>query len=206
MSVPPLFKIPKNILFSIGLASAENTFYQISEKELKKQIGLLKETKKHENRSLPNRLIVRGPVHANSFDSSETIHFIEEKYFDSLFQKMMGHLDKKQIWIRDSYSLLNFERKLKIRHINENPKDDLLVLKAFSKPSKKELENFAPDWYFIHTPTYFADPEKDGTKQKNFIIINFIKKVVLIGGTPYTGKIIEGIFSDLDFVLHLDKK
>ena len=33
-----------------------------------------------------------------------------------------------------------------------------------------------------------ADPQKDGTRQHNFAILSF-SKIVLIGGTGYTGEI-----------------
>jgi phosphoenolpyruvate carboxykinase (ATP) len=206
MSVPPLFKMPKNLFFSIGLPKAENTFYQLSEKKLQEQIESLKENRKASDKNLPVRFIVKNSVTANAPDASEISQPIDEKYFDSLFQKMISHLDKKQIWIRDTYSPPNLKRKLKIRHINEDAKGDLFVLKTFSKLSKKELENFDPDWYFIHTPAFVADPEKDGTNHTNFIIISFSKKVVLIAGVPFTKKLIQVIFSDLNFVFTLDKK
>ena len=40
-----------------------------------------------------------------------------------------------------------------------------------------------------------------GTRQHNFAILNFTKKVILIGGTGYTGEIKKGIFSALNFTL-----
>ena len=46
-----------------------------------------------------------------------------------------------------------------------------------------------------------AEPEVDGTRQHNFAILNFTKKVILIGGTGYTGEIKKGIFSALNFTL-----
>jgi phosphoenolpyruvate carboxykinase (ATP) len=39
-----------------------------------------------------------------------------------------------------------------------------------------------------------ADAEVDGTRQHNFAILNFTKKIILIGGTGYTGEIKKGIF------------
>ena len=46
-----------------------------------------------------------------------------------------------------------------------------------------------------------ADPEIDGTRQANFAIINFKKKIILVGGTGYTGETKKGIFSVLNFLL-----
>ena len=50
-----------------------------------------------------------------------------------------------------------------------------------------------------------ADPDIDGTRQHNFAVLNFSKKMILIGGTGYTGEIKKGIFSVLNFVLPHDR-
>jgi phosphoenolpyruvate carboxykinase (ATP) len=75
----------------------------------------------------------------------------------------------------------------------------------FLRPDEKELQNFNPDWYIIHAPTFFANPKEDGTPNGNFTLINFSKKVILIGGSAYTGEIKKGIFSILNFVLPHDR-
>ena len=41
--------------------------------------------------------------------------------------------------------------------------------------------------------------------QKNFIIVNFTKKIILIGGTQYTGEMKKAIFSILNYILPHDK-
>jgi phosphoenolpyruvate carboxykinase (ATP) len=51
-----------------------------------------------------------------------------------------------------------------------------------------------------------ADSELDGTRQHNFAILNFSKKIALIGGTGYTGEIKKGIFSALNFILPVFKE
>jgi phosphoenolpyruvate carboxykinase (ATP) len=50
-----------------------------------------------------------------------------------------------------------------------------------------------------------ADPEVDGTRQHNFAILDFTRKIALIGGTGYTGEIKKGIFSALNFILPVEK-
>jgi phosphoenolpyruvate carboxykinase (ATP) len=50
-----------------------------------------------------------------------------------------------------------------------------------------------------------ADPAVDGTRQHNFAILDFTRKIALIGGTGYTGEIKKGIFSALNFILPVEK-
>ena len=53
----------------------------------------------------------------------------------------------------------------------------------------------------INAPGFKSNPKEDGTRSENFAIINFSKKIVIIGGTGYTGEIKKSIFSVLNFLL-----
>ncbi len=56
-------------------------------------------------------------------------------------------------------------------------------------------EKVDPDFTLIHVPHYFADPDTDHTKSGTFIIINFEKRIVLIGGSSYAGEIKKSVFT-----------
>ena len=73
----------------------------------------------------------------------------------------------------------------------------------FLRPSKDEKIQKI-DWTILNAPGFEADPKIDGTRQKNFAVINFTKKIIIIGGTGYTGEIKKGIFSALNFILPHD--
>ncbi len=218
MSVPTMFAVPKNMLFSIGLPSAENTFYQLPPDELIQQCvdrkeGVLSDTGalvintgKFTGRCPKDRYIVKDNITSGSIDWNDINQPIDEKYFNGLYTKIIDHLGKKEIWIRDSYACAKPEYRLNIRNINEDPSSNLFAYNMFLRPTEKELENFNPDWYIIHAPSFLADPKEDGTGNKNFTLINFTKRVVLIGGSAYTGEIKKGIFSILNYILPHDKK
>jgi len=201
------------MLFSLGLPSAEHTFYQLDPEELIEQClerneGVLSDTGalvintgKFCGRCPRDRFIVKDKITSNVVDWNEINQPIEEKYFDSLYRKMIDHLRNKEIWIRDSFACADPEYRVNIRTINEDPASNLFAYNMFLRPSQRELQNFNPDWYIIHAPSFFADPQVDGTRQGNFTIINFSKRVILIAGSSYTGEIKKGIFSILNFIL-----
>jgi phosphoenolpyruvate carboxykinase (ATP) len=201
--------MPKNVLFSLGLPSAENTFYQLSPDTLMQQCVERKEgvldntgaivihTEKYANHCSKNYFIVRDHITTNTIDWNDSSQLIEERIFDGLYQKMIEHLGVREIWIRDSYCA-DAASKLYIRSISEDPAGDLFVYNMFLHPTQKEIENFNPDWYIIHAPSFLADPKTDGTGQDNFIIINVTKRVILIGGLAYDNEIKEMIFSILN--------
>ena len=73
----------------------------------------------------------------------------------------------------------------------------------FLRPSNDEKIQKI-DWTILNAPGFEAVPKIDGTRQKNFAVINFTKKIIIIGGTGYTGEIKKGIFSALNFILPHD--
>jgi phosphoenolpyruvate carboxykinase (ATP) len=73
------------------------------------------------------------------------------------------------------------------------------------RPTEDEIKTMDIEWNIIQVPSFFADPAIDGTRQGNFAIMDFTKKILLIGGTGYTGEIKKGIFSALNFILPHDK-
>jgi len=81
----------------------------------------------------------------------------------------------------------------------------MFVHNMFLRPTEEELEDFSPEWTVINAPGFMADPEVDGTRAHNFAILNFTRKIALIGGTGYTGEIKKGIFSALNFILPVMK-
>ena len=132
------------------------------------------------------------------------IPFDPEK-FDSLYEKVVSYLSEKEVYVRDAYACADEKYRLNIRVINEYPWSNLFAYNMFLRPEESELKNFKEDWIVVNAPGFKADPEKDGTRQANFAILNFTKKIALIGGTGYTGEIKKGIFSALNYFLPVHK-
>ena len=217
MSVPGILTLPNNALIHLGIRSAENVHYQLSPEELTEQTVARKEgvlndtgalvikTGEFTGRSPKDKFIVKDSITAETINWNDFNIPIEPKYFDLLYTKMIAHLEHKEIWVRDSYACADPAYRLNIRVINENPWSNLFAYNMFLRPAEEELEHFIPDWHIIQAPSFKADATVDGTRQHNFTIINFTRKIILIGGSGYTGEIKKGIFSILNFILPHDK-
>jgi phosphoenolpyruvate carboxykinase (ATP) len=125
--------------------------------------------------------------------------------FDKLYTKVTAYLSKKEIYVRDSYACSDPAYRTNIRVINEYPWSNYFAYNMFLRPEDSELKDFEPEWTVINAPGFMANSKVDGTRQHNFAILNFTKKVALIGGTGYTGEIKKGIFSALNFILPVFK-
>ena len=194
-----------------------NINYQLSPDELhhitiEKNMGkesasgaLAVNTGEFTGRSPKDRFIVKDDITADKvWWGNINIPFESDK-FDALYDKVIAYLNDKELYVRDSYACADPEYKLNIRLINEYPWSNMFAYNMFLRPTVEELQNFEPDWTVVNAPGFKADPKIDGTRQHNFAILNFSKKIALIGGTGYTGEIKKGIFSALNFILPVDK-
>ncbi|MFT4833046.1 MAG: phosphoenolpyruvate carboxykinase (ATP) [Psychroserpens sp.] len=129
----------------------------------------------------------------------------ESDKFDALYDKVISYLNEKELYVRDCYACADTDYRTNIRVIAEYPWSSLFAYNMFIRPEEKDLKGFAPEWTVINAPGFMADAEVDGTRQHNFAILNFTKKIALIGGTGYTGEIKKGIFSALNFILPVQK-
>lgn len=129
----------------------------------------------------------------------------DPKKFDLLYDKVIDYLNGKELYARDGYVCADDNYRLNIRVVNEYPWSNLFCYNMFLRPEESELENFSADWKIVNAPGFHANPEIDGTRSHNFAILNFKKKIALIGGTGYTGEMKKGIFSALNFILPTQK-
>jgi phosphoenolpyruvate carboxykinase (ATP) len=167
--------------------------------------ALAVETGEFTGRSPMDRFIVKEDITKDEIWWGDiNIPFDSDK-FDKLYNKVTDYLSNKEVFVRDSYACADENYKLNIRVVNEYPWSNMFAYNMFLRPTVEELKDFSPEWTVINAPGFMANPEVDGTRQHNFAILNFEKKIALIGGTGYTGEIKKGIFSALNFILPVFK-
>jgi len=210
-------QITKTIsLESYGIKNAE-VKYQLSSEELHKSTidkgqgvetsngTLAVNTGEFTGRSPKDRFIVKDSITEDKVWWGDiNIPFSSDK-FQKLYDKVTDYLSNKEVFVRDSYACADENYKLNIRVINEHPWTNMFAHNMFLRPTEEELKDFAPEWTIVNAPGFMADPEVDGTRQHNFAILDFTRKIALIGGTGYTGEIKKGIFSALNFILPVFK-
>ena len=202
-------------LSSIGILNS-NIKFNFSSKQLseisvnKKQAKLTStnaisiNTGKFTGRSPEDRFIVEDQNTKDHIWWGDINKPFESEKFDLLQQKVCDYLNKRdELFVRDAFACANKKYKLNIRVVNEYAWSNLFALNMFLRPSKDEKIQKI-DWTILNAPGFEADPKIDGTRQKNFAVINFTKKIIIIGGTGYTGEIKKGIFSALNFILPHD--
>lgn len=125
--------------------------------------------------------------------------------FETLLNKVIDHLANRQVYVRDAYACADPRYRLNIRVFNETAFNNLFCNNLFLRPTAEELKSFQPEWLIINAPSFKASKEVDGTRQHNFSIIDFSRKIILIGGSGYTGEMKKGIFTVLNYILPQEK-
>jgi phosphoenolpyruvate carboxykinase (ATP) len=153
-------------------------------------------------RSPKDKFTIKDALTEHAVDWNNINQPLSPEAFDALEKKVIAHLDKNaDIYVRDVAACADPTYKLNIRVITETPWASLFADNMFLRLTANEIESFVPEWTILCAPSFMANPAEDGTRQHNFSIINFTKKVILIGGSGYTGEIKKGIFTVLNFVL-----
>lgn len=156
-------------------------------------------------RSPQDRFIVRDSITEDKVWWGNVNLAFDSDKFEALYNKVTEYLSGKELYVRDSYVCADQNYRLNVRVVTEYPWSNLFCYNMFLRPEESELENFAPEWHVVCAPGFMADPAVDGTRQHNFAILDFTRKIALIGGTGYTGEMKKGIFSALNFILPVFK-
>jgi phosphoenolpyruvate carboxykinase (ATP) len=158
-------------------------------------------TGKFTGRSPDDRYIVDDSVTHNIIEWGKVNHPISEEKFENIFGRMKKYVEGKAFFIFDGFVGADPEIKLPIRVITDKAWHGLFATQIFIRPTLAELKNHKPEFTLLSVNDFGAMPELEGTRTETFIIINFKKKIVLIGATSYAGEIKKAMFSVMNYIL-----
>ena len=163
-------------------------------------------TGKFTGRSPKDRYIVNDSITSERVYWGDVNQPVSSQVFDNIYDEMMTFIKDKELYIQDGFIGSDTRYRKSVRVISQLPWSALFVYNMFIRPGKENMYNLEPDWHVLALPHFKTDAEKHGIRQSNFSIINFSKKIIIIGGTGYTGEIKKGIFSAMNFILPEEEK
>lgn len=89
------------------------------------------------------------------------------------------------------------------RVICEKASQAMFANNLLIRGTSEELQNYKAEFTIISAPDFKAKGALDGINSEAFVIINFEKKIILIGGTGYCGEIKKSVFSVMNYLLPL---
>ncbi len=160
-------------------------------------------TGKHTGRSPNDKFFVKEPGSEEHINWGKVNKAFDAAKFDALYERVAEYMQQRQLYAEDLYVVADPAYKMPIRVITEYAWQAIFANNLFIRPERADLENFAPQFTIIDAANFQADPARDGTASSTFIIVNFAKRLVLIGGTSYAGEIKKSVFTLLNYLLPL---
>ena len=158
-------------------------------------------TGKFTGRSPDDKYIVDDEYTHNSVHWGKVNHSISEENFEKIFTRMKKYVEGKEFFIFDGFVGADNKTRLPIRVITDKAWHNLFATQIFIRPTLRETESHEPEFTLLSVNDFKAIPELEGTRTETFIIINFKKKIVLIGSTSYAGEIKKAMFSVMNYIL-----
>ncbi len=171
------------------------------EAELAARGSLVAETGKRTGRSPKDKFTIKDAVTENKVAWGTANQPFPAEKFDALYDRVLDYLGGKELFVQDLFCGADPKYRLPIQIINEYAWHNLFVRQLFIRPTAEELKSHHPEFTIVSAPSFKADPKRDGTNSEFFVLVNFTKKIVLIGGTQYAGEMKKSIFGIMNFLL-----
>jgi len=211
-------EITDGVMKKLDLKNVGNIYWNLSTGALYEEIvnrreGLIAHkgpivirTGHHTGRPREDKFVVREPSSERHVWWGEN-HPFEEKGFESLYNRLKAYLQGKDIFVQDCYAGADPAHQVPIRIITENAWHSLYARNMFIQVRDPDrLRQHEPECTIIDVPRFHAYPEFDGTHSEAFVIVNFGRKMILIGGTSYAGEIKRSAFTVLNYSFLFEEK
>ncbi len=160
----------------------------------------------HTGRSPNDKRIVREKTSEKKIWWSPVNVPMEPEKFEVLYFRMLAYLQGKDVFVQDCFAGADPKYQVPIRIITESAWHNLFSRDMFVQiKDSSELAHHIPKFTIINVPKFHAMPEMDGTNSESFIIVNFGKRLILIGGTSYAGEIKKSVFTVLNYLYPQEK-
>jgi phosphoenolpyruvate carboxykinase (ATP) len=189
----------KNVYRNISVANLIEFAIKRGEATLSDKGALVVNTGKYTGRSPKDRFIVKDDITTETINWGDVNLPIEGKVFDKIYNAVTEYLGDKDLFVFDGYVGTLKEYTLPIRVVCECAYQAMFANQMFVRT--EEVEEHVPQFTVISAPGYKAKGKEDGLNSEAFVLVNFTKKIVLIGGTAYSGEIKKSMFSIMNFLL-----
>jgi len=163
--------------------------------------ALAVKTGHYTGRAANEKFIVDEPTSRDHINWGKVNRPFDAEKFEALYKRMTIYMQGRDLFVQDCYAGASPEHTLPVRIITERAWHSLFARNMFLRGTPEQLQTHRTQFTVIDLPAFHAQPKIDGTNSEAFIIINFGRKLVIIGGTSYAGEIKKSIFTVLNYLL-----
>ncbi len=155
-------------------------------------------------RSPEDKFVVREAESAGHIWWGKFNKPVELPTFEYMLGKVRGYLDgRPELFVQDLYCGADPSARIKLRLVTENAWHAAFARNMFIRPPVDALAIHEPDFTILHAPNLHASGSRDGLRSEAFCLLNFERRIILIGGTKYAGEVKKAIFSVMNYLMPL---
>ena len=198
----------------LGIRNLNNVYWNLTTPALYEQIvrrregivahlgPLIVRTGAFTGRSPDDKFTVKEPSTEKFISWGKVNRPFSEEKFQLIYHRVLAYLQGNDVFVQDCYAGADERYRIPIRVITEYAWHNQFARNMFIRiRDQKEYKTFKPEFTIIDLPKFHAVPELDGTNSEAFVLVNFAKKLILIGGTSYAGEIKKSVFTILNYLL-----
>jgi phosphoenolpyruvate carboxykinase (ATP) len=175
------------------------------EAHITKMGALLVKSGKHTARAAQDKFVVREPGSEENIWWGEYNRPISPENFDLIYSRLQGYLQGRDIFVQDCFAGADENYQLPVRIITEWAWHSHFARNMFILPKTREdYRQHVPEFTVVAVPSFKAFEPIDGTRSGTFIILNFEKRIAIIGNSGYGGEIKKSIFTVMNYLLPLE--
>jgi phosphoenolpyruvate carboxykinase (ATP) len=197
----------------LGLKNLGNVYWNLStpslyEEAVRRREGwishlgpLVVHTGHHTGRSPNDKFIVRESSSESRVAWGKINRPMDEAKFDALHAKLCAFFQGRDVFVQNLYGGADPRYRIPVRVVTDHAWHNLFARNLLIQPPEPVLHTSPDTFTIIDSPRFHASPETDGTNSEVFIVINFARRIAIIGGTTYAGEIKKSVFTVLNYLL-----
>jgi phosphoenolpyruvate carboxykinase (ATP) len=163
---------------------------------------LIVDTRPHTGRSPKDKFFVKEPGSSRHIDWGDVNQAIDPAAFDVLWDRVAAYLSEREVYALDCYVGADERYRVPIRVYTELAWHSLFARHLFITPPARPAD-FVPEFTVVDAALFQGDPQRDGLRSPTFVLVNFARRMILIGGTKYAGEIKKSVFTVMNYLLPL---
>ena len=163
--------------------------------------ALVVRTGRYTGRTPRDKYVVRDPSTESQVVWGAVNRPVAPEVFDRLHARVLAYLQGRELFVQDCIGGADPDYSLPLRVINERAWHNLFARQLLLPIPSEQQDTHRPQFTLLAAPGFQANPELDGTVAEPFIMLNFARGLVLIGGTEYAGEMKKSVFTILNYLL-----
>ncbi|MCC6673998.1 MAG: phosphoenolpyruvate carboxykinase (ATP), partial [Thermomicrobiales bacterium] len=156
---------------------------------------LVVSTGDHTGRSPKDRYFADQPTTHDTIGWNAGNQPIADSLAEQLRDAVLDYLSQRTCYAQDLTAGADPRYRLPIRVVTPSPWHALFAETMFIRPAAAERAAAEPAFTILHAPEFRPDPERFGLRSSTFVVIDFERATISIGGTQYAGEIKKAVFT-----------